>query len=31
MGPVMDLRKGSPKEFINRGGQIPAPLQALKN
>jgi hypothetical protein len=31
MGPVMDLRKGSPYEFINRGGQIPAPLQALKN
>ena len=30
-GPVMDLRKGSPSKFISRGGQIPAPLQALKN
>lgn len=30
-GPVMELRKGSPSVFINRGGQIPAPLQALKN
>lgn len=30
-GPVMELRKGSPAKFINRGGQIPAPLQALKN
>ena len=30
-GPVMPLRKGSPAEFINRGGRIPAPLQALKN
>ena len=30
-GPVMELRKGSPSKFINRGGQIPAPLQALKN
>lgn len=30
-GPVMQLRKGSPLEFIERGGRIPAPLQALKN
>ena len=28
-GPVM--REGSPAVFINRGGRIPAPLQALKN
>lgn len=31
MGPVMELRKGSPETFINRGGRIPAPLQSLKN
>lgn len=31
MGPVMELRKGSPEKFISRGGRIPAPLQALKN
>ena len=30
-GPVMELRKGSPEKFIHRGGQIPAPLQSLKN
>ena len=30
-GPVMPIRKGSPEVFINRGGRIPAPLQALKN
>ena len=30
-GPVMELRKGSPERFIHRGGQIPAPLQSLKN
>ena len=30
-GPVMPVRKGSPEIFINRGGRIPAPLQALKN
>ena len=29
--PIMPLRKGSPEIFINRGGRIPAPLQALKN
>lgn len=29
--PVMPLRKGSPKKFIDRGGRIPAPIQALKN
>ena len=31
MGPVMPLRAGSPAEFVNRGGRIPAPLQSLKN
>ncbi|MEE1105812.1 MAG: DUF711 family protein, partial [Ruminococcus sp.] len=30
-GPVMPVREGSPAVFINRGGRIPAPLQALKN
>lgn len=30
-GPVMPVRKESPAVFINRGGQIPAPLQSLKN
>ena len=30
-GPVMPLRKGDASEFINRGGRLPAPLQALKN
>jgi uncharacterized protein (UPF0210 family) len=30
-GPVMNLNTVSPKEFIKRGGRIPAPLQALKN
>ncbi len=30
-GPVMRINKGSPAKFINRGGQIPAPLQSLKN
>lgn len=30
-GPVMPVRDGSPAVFINRGGRIPAPLQALKN
>ena len=30
-GPVMPVRAGSPEVFINRGGRIPAPLQALKN
>jgi hypothetical protein len=30
-GPVMSLHKESPSKFINRGGQIPAPLHSLKN
>ena len=30
-GPVMPVRAGSPEVFINRGGRIPAPIQALKN
>ena len=30
-GPVMPLKKESPSKFINRGGQIPAPLHSLKN
>lgn len=30
-GPVMKINKNSPAKFINRGGQIPAPLQSLKN
>ena len=30
-GPVMPVRKESPAVFINRGGQIPAPLHSLKN
>lgn len=29
--PVMPLKKESPSKFINRGGQIPAPLHSLKN
>ncbi len=29
--PIMKLRDGSPEVFINRGGRIPAPIQALKN
>ncbi len=29
--PVMDLHKESCKEFIARGGRIPAPIQSLKN
>ena len=29
--PVMDYNAFSPKEFIARGGRIPAPLQSLKN
>lgn len=28
---IMKVSKYSPKEFIDRGGQIPAPLQSLKN
>lgn len=30
-GPVMPLKQESPSKFINRGGQIPAPLHSLKN
>jgi len=30
-GPVMKVGRGSPSKFIARGGQIPAPLQSLKN
>lgn len=30
-GPVMSVNKYSPSKFINRGGQIPAPLHSLKN
>ncbi len=30
-GPVMPISKLKPNTFINRGGQIPAPLNSLKN
>ncbi len=30
-GPVMKINYNSSAKFINRGGQIPAPLQSLKN
>jgi len=30
-GPVMKVNTNSPAKFIARGGQIPAPLQSLKN
>ena len=30
-GPVMKLNTASPAKFISRGGQIPAPLQSLRN
>jgi len=30
-GPVMKVNSFSPFKFIKRGGQIPAPLQSLKN
>lgn len=30
-GQIMKINQYSCKDFINRGGQIPAPLQALKN
>ncbi len=30
-GPVMNVNKKSPAIMINRGGRIPAPMQALKN
>lgn len=29
--PIMPINTASPAEFINRGGQLPAPMQALKN
>ena len=29
--PIMSISKFSPSVFVNRGGRIPAPLQALKN
>ena len=29
--PVMRVNTASPAKFINRGGQLPAPMQALKN
>ncbi len=31
MGPVMEVNRYSPAEFIHRGGRIPAPMQSLKN
>ncbi len=30
-GPVMRVNTASPAKFIRRGGQIPAPIQSLKN
>ena len=30
-GPIMKVSKVKPDVFINRGGQIPAPLNSLKN
>jgi len=30
-GPVMPVSRYSPAKFIERGGQIPAPLQSLRN
>ena len=30
-GPVMRISRCSPSRFIRRGGQIPAPMQSLKN
>ena len=30
-GPVMSISKVNPSIFVNRGGQIPAPLNSLKN
>lgn len=30
-GPVMKVNTSSPLKFISRGGQIPAPIQSLKN
>lgn len=30
-GPVMEVSKFSSKEFIERGGRIPAPIHSLRN
>ena len=30
-GPIMKINRNSASKFINRGGQIPAPMQSLKN
>ena len=30
-GPVMPINQENNSVFVNRGGRIPAPLQALKN
>ena len=30
-GPIMEVNRHSPAQFIARGGRIPAPMQALKN
>lgn len=30
-GPIMKINRNSSSKFINRGGQIPAPIQSLKN
>ena len=30
-GPIMKISKVKPNIFVNRGGQIPAPLNSLKN
>lgn len=30
-GPIMNINRNSASKFINRGGQIPAPMQSLKN
>ena len=30
-GPIMKVNTLSPAVFVHRGGQIPAPIQALKN
>ena len=30
-GPIMPISKLKPNVFINRGGQIPSPLNSLKN
>ena len=29
--PVMPLHAGSPREFVDRGGRIPAPMHSLRN